>query len=223
MNEQYEFKKWDKMGRLYRPILITEKIDGTNGQINIVPDSEDILDTQDVTIIEDYGIPLEGATMLVGSRKRWLNEQSDNFGFFKWARDNADALAELGPGRHFGEWWGKGIQRGYGKKDRTFSLFNVMRYTLDPSLYKAVWNVGVEVVPLLYAGDYRQAAINIAITDLDINGSKAAPGYDKPEGIVIFHTATNTLFKYTLEGDQHKEGYRPPIYDKIDALQEVIK
>ena len=38
------------------------------------------------------------------------------------------SMTFLVPGRHFGEWWGSGIQRGYGLDEKTFSLFNAYRW-----------------------------------------------------------------------------------------------
>ena len=38
--------------------------------------------------------------------------------------------------------------------------------------------------------------------DLRLRGSKAAPGFMKPEGIVIFHTKSGAVFKKTLEKDE---------------------
>jgi hypothetical protein len=34
-----------------------------------------------------------------------------------------------------------------------------------------------------------------------MTGSLAAPGFLKPEGVVVYHTAGNTLFKATIEDD----------------------
>lgn len=37
-------------------------------------------------------------------------------------------------------------------------------------------------------------------------GSVAAPGFAKPEGIIIFHTASRQLFKKTVEKDELPKG-----------------
>lgn len=171
-----EFKEFPKIKRLYREIIITEKIDGTNAGIFIGEDGE----------------------FLTSSRTRWITPDGDNYGFSAWAHDNKDALLTLGPGMHFGEWWGAGIQRGYGLTKKRFSLFNVSRYAAEnlPSC--------VGVVPVLYTGVFDGQAIKEACADLSLSGSRAAPGFMRPEGIVIFHTANNTLFKYTFDGDGHK-------------------
>ncbi len=64
--------------------------------------------------------------MFIGSRTRWITAQDDNHGFARWVEGNKQELLKLGAGRHFGEWWGSGIQRGYGlqKGEKRFSLFN---------------------------------------------------------------------------------------------------
>jgi hypothetical protein len=87
------FEPFDKIPRLKRGCVVTEKIDGTNAQVYI---------------------PEDGGPMLVGSRNRWITPDNDNYGFARWAYENEAELRKLGPGRHFGEWWGSGIQRRYG-------------------------------------------------------------------------------------------------------------
>jgi hypothetical protein len=170
-----EFEGFEKIARLNREIIVTEKIDGTNAQILIKPDGE----------------------MLVGSRKRFITPENDNFGFAKWAYNNEEELKKLGEGRHFGEWWGSGIQRRYGKTDgdKTFSLFNTSRWADDRPAC-------CDVVPILYKGLFCENAIEDCIADLRHNGSKAAPGFLKSEGVIIWHTALQQFFKVTLEKDE---------------------
>jgi hypothetical protein len=173
------FEAFPKIPRLSREIVITEKIDGTNAQVWI---SED------------------GTTMKVGSRNRWLSLESDNFGFCKWAEENREELFKLGPGRHFGEWWGLGIQRGYGLNEKRFSLFNVGRWTAEnlPACCR--------VVPKLYEGPFDQKEVDVIVAHLAYDGSNAAPGFMTPEGIVIYHTASKQLFKKTLVDDEKPKG-----------------
>lgn len=191
------FFEFPKMGRLSREAIITEKIDGTNEQIYIMEDGK----------------------MLVGSRTRWITPEEDNFGFAAWAQAHRDELISLGVGRHFGEWWGRGIQRNYGMKERRFSLFNVSRWCLagetparipcgDPRIVKmqSVLPPCCSLVPILYRGIFTTDACEIALKDLQVNGSKAAPGFMKPEGIVCFHSAANVGFKKTLENDDVPKG-----------------
>lgn len=216
MNEDYQFEKWGSISRFFRPILITEKIDGTNAQVNIIP-KELIVNDPDAEKIEfiwgeselgEFGI-------LAGSRKRYVTPQKDNYGFAQWVSDNADELTLLGPGRHYGEWWGQKIQRNYGLKERRFSLFNVMRYSLDPSILPSCCNV----VPLLYAGEFGLNHIDMVIKTLEVTGSLAAPGFMRPEGIVIFHTHGKNLYKVTLEGDKHKSEI---LERKLEVMNETI-
>ena len=101
-----DFKEFPKMPRLSREIIVTEKIDGTNAQVAVAE-------------LDGYSSPGavwegDGLAIYAGSRTRWITPEADNFGFAAWVRDNAEELATLGPGNHFGEWWGRGIQRGYG-------------------------------------------------------------------------------------------------------------
>jgi hypothetical protein len=48
--------------------------------------------------------------------------------------------------------------------------------------------------------------VETSLLRLYSRGSFAAPGFMKPEGIVIFHTAGNLLFKKTLEHDDEPKG-----------------
>lgn len=173
-----EFQPWPKIARLNRNITITEKIDGTNAAVFIGEDG----------------------TVAAQSRKRLITPEDDNFGFARWVAANAGALAdELGPGRHFGEWWGSGIQRGYGlaKGEKRFSLFNTARYADAPLDVD-----GLGVVPVLYEGPMSTGFVNSTLTLLGATGSQAAPGFMDPEGIVIFHSAAQQMFKVTIKGDE---------------------
>jgi hypothetical protein len=189
---EHPFTPFPKMARLQREVIITEKIDGTNAQVYITDDGR----------------------MLTGSRTRWITPEDDNFGFAKWARDNKDELMQLGPGRHFGEWWGRGIQRNYGLNERGFSLFNVSRWCLhgktpqqiptgDPRIVKMqdVLPRCCRLVPILRRGINITTMAESALYELSQRGSVAAPGYMHPEGIVVFHVAGNVGFKMTLDND----------------------
>jgi hypothetical protein len=192
-----EFSEFPKMARLSRECIITEKIDGTNAQIYITEDGQ----------------------FFTGSRNRWITPENDNFGFSAWAHAHKEELMKLGPGRHFGEWWGSGIQRNYGltNGERRFSLFNVQRWCLhdkepeqikkiDPRFYLMKFQENlpecVGLVPVLYRGEFSTGFCGIELDRLRINGSQAAPGFMNPEGIVCFHTAANVGFKKTIENDE---------------------
>ena len=192
MTTEHPFTPFPKLARLQREVIITEKIDGTNAQIFITDDGR----------------------MLTGSRTRWIYPEDDNFGFAAWARDHKDELMQLGPGHHFGEWWGRGIQRNYGLDERRFSLFNVARWclhgetpeqipTADPRIVKMqeVLPRCCHLVPIMRRGINITTMAESALYELSQRGSIAAPGYKFPEGIVVFHVAGNVGFKMTLDND----------------------
>lgn len=178
-----EFVPFPKIPRLNRDVIVTEKIDGSNAQLTITDTME----------------------MFVGSRKRWLEptKAGDNFGFARWAYDNEDALKDaLGPGTHFGEWWGSGIQRGYGLEYKRFSLFNTHRW--EGADLSAVHEL--DVVPTLYIGPMTTEAIELCVERLRSSGSHAAPGFMRPEGVIVYHTAARSMFKVLLENDELPKG-----------------
>lgn len=184
--EAIEFNAWPKTPRLNRDMIVTEKIDGSNGAI---------------IVTEDGRVGAQSRNRLVTPGK-----DTDNYGFARWVYENAGELADvLGPGRHFGEWWGSGIARGYGldRGEKRFSLFNVDRYAdLD------LENVdGLGMVPVLLRATFSTTLINLTMMDLARNGSQAAPGWDgMPEGIIAYHTASRQVFKALLEGDNVHKG-----------------
>ena len=63
--------------------------------------------------------------------------------------------------------------------------------------------IGTEDLVTMWPEDRRKELI-----DLRANGSKAAPGFAKPEGIVCFHVAANAGFKKTLEKDEVPKSFR---------------
>jgi len=175
-----EFIPFQKIGRLSRGCTITEKIDGTNASIFID----------------------EAGNFLTGSRTRWITPEDDNAGFSKWAHAHKDELMLLGPGMHYGEWWGLGIQRTYGQTEKRFSLFNATRWSDELGQRPACCSV----VPIVHYGLFDTAQVLEAVEKLRTGGSLAAPGFMRPEGIVVFHHATKQLFKKTLEKDEKPKG-----------------
>lgn len=63
-----------------------------------------------------------------------------------------------------------------------------------------------DVVPVLYQGVFDTEKINTALNNLKTLGSVAAQGFNKPEGIVIYHTAAQLYFKKTLDKDDEYKG-----------------
>jgi hypothetical protein len=174
------FEPMPKIPRLSRDMIVTEKIDGTNASVYI-PD--------DVSAVH------------AASRTRWITVEQDNHGFARWVAEHQDELKLLGPGHHFGEWWGRGIQRGYGLEEKRFSLFNVKRWE-DPATRPAC----VDVVPVLYRGPFSTSMVALELEHLNDSGSRAAPGFMQPEGVVVYHVGGNLLFKKTIEKDDQPKG-----------------
>jgi hypothetical protein len=169
---------------------VTEKVDGTNGLVSVGEDG----------------------LVRAGSRNRWLTVSDDNFGFAAWVEANADEIRKLGPGNHYGEWYGRGIQRGYGLFDRRFALFNVRRWHMVGGT-SPLWGSGnagpfatteapacCQVVPLLGVVE----ACEIEEVLRYFCSSWIVPGYERPEGVVIGHKPSGDLYKYTFGGDGHK-------------------
>lgn len=235
MTTGIEFRAWPKIARLYRDIVVTEKIDGTNAAIGIQEfpfgwhvggTCRGAVDGCDDSGLHDHEMP-ENATLVMGllstddglpvneylvyaqSRSRVIAPgKTDNHGFAAWVHGNAEALvATLGAGLHFGEWWGAGINRGYGlpKGERRFSLFNTSRWSaesfeIDHQCERIPPELGV--VPILYQGEFSTLAVKGAMEQLRLGGSAAALQFMRPEGVVVYHTAANAMFKATLEDDE---------------------
>ena len=172
-------------------MVITEKIDGTNACVVVSEDGE------------------VGAQ----SRNRLITPENDNYGFAKWVWKNADTLREiLGPGHHYGEWWGSGIQRGYGRTngDKTFSLFNTGRWAdeLWRCENEGIKVDGLDVVPLLHEGQLDTAKIAEVAESLRFYGSRlvaAEPGF-AAEGVIVYIPRLDKVFKVLLENDSIPKG-----------------
>jgi hypothetical protein len=183
------FEEFSKIARLSRDCTVTEKIDGTNAQVYVAEDG----------------------TVRAGSRNRWLTIADDNFGFARWVAEHEEELrVGLGVGRHFGEWWGSGIQRRYGLDHKRFSLFNTARWVENrrdgnraPLGEKQQYAPQFcHVVPILYRGLFTTERVGSCIERLRTLGSVAAPGFKNPEGVVVWHEHARVLFKKTLIKDE---------------------
>ena len=178
-----EFKEFPKIPRLNKEVVVTEKIDGTNACV--------------VVVEKEHGQSFADRQVFAQSRNRIITPTSDNYGFAKWVEENKETLKQLGPGHHYGEWWGKGIQRGYGIGEKLFSLFNVSRWgDARPAC--------CSVVPILGRG-MGFNIVEVALNKLKLEGSVASPGFMKPEGVMVFHAGANQYFKAFVENDDlHK-------------------
>lgn len=171
--ELIPFVKFQKIPRWSRNVIVTEKIDGTNGVVHISDNGQ----------------------VIAGSRTRWITPEQDNHGFAKWVKEHEVQLRELGIGYHHGEWWGSGINRGYGLKEKRWSLLNSTKWRESRPAC-------CHVVPILYEGMMNEQAILKCLTDLAQNGSTASPQFKPAEGIVIYHVQGNLFFKKTILHDE---------------------
>ncbi len=169
-----EFEEYPKTARLYSPVVLTEKIDGENMAICISDLGEEIW---------------------AQSRSRIITPTSDCSGFAKWVESNKETLlTDLGPGIHFLEWWGLGIKRGYGMKMKCASLFNTRRFS--GAEFKTP---NLRVVPILFEGEFTDEVVFDCCDKLKRNGSKAAPGFTRPEGVCVFWSHDNSIKKVPFD------------------------
>ena len=163
-----EFRPFPKIARLFTTITVTEKLDGSNAAVVVTEDGE----------------------VLAQSRNRFITpgKLTDNYSFAQWVENNAAALVDLGPGVHFGEWWGEGIARRYSMSRKVFSLFNTERFGDNrPDC--------CDVVPVLFKGEFDHNAVIDAMAKLRAEGSAASPGFMNPEGVMVYHHAAQRYFK----------------------------
>jgi len=234
-----EFKDFRKIPRLSREIILSEKLDGSNGQIFIYSPKDKLkfpfsdesnIPSQD--FIDEYCVYIHPENphveeddklyLFAGSRNRWLKigKQSDNYGFASWVKEHGAELVMLGEGRHYGEYYGKSIQRGYGLDHKRFALFNVSKWH-DKRLEKRLISVDektgeetytevapdcCEVVPILYEGMFDTSVVDYYLDKLAREGSRAVPNFKPAEGICIYHTAAGQYYKKTLVGDDKPKG-----------------
>lgn len=176
-----EFIDYPKTPRLFRKITISEKIDGTCCALYITEDE-----------------------IVAAGRNKFITPENDSFGFATWAHINSKTLREdLGLGIHRGEWAGAGIQRKYGltNNNKTFYLFNTSKWQ-----YTNFITPGLDVVPVLYEGDFSTVYVNSALEMLKAFGSVAVPGFMRPEGVCVYHEAANMVFKVLIENDNLPKG-----------------
>lgn len=167
MDYPVEFQGFPKITRYANAsCIITEKIDGTNACI-VIQDDE-VVATQ--------------------SRKRIITPEDDNFGFASWVRENeAEIVAFMGDGRHYGEWWGAGIQRSYGCKRKWFSPFNVSLFGVERDDWPT--EIGLTPTPVLACCQLPELESFLAewLRELSEFGSYTAPGRGwAAEGVMVY-------------------------------------
>lgn len=169
-----EFQKFPKITRFFdQDVIVTEKIDGTNSLVFV---------SEDLKMIK------------AGSRSRWITPEDDNYGFAKWVEENKDDLKNLGPGYHYGEWWGQGIQRKYGMSVKVFSLFNSSRWSDKQGNRPKC----CDVVPLLFQGSVNDLVTRFEFPNISKAAEKYGVTFEKPEGYMIYFSKEGSYFKVPL-------------------------
>lgn len=172
-----KFTPWPKIPRLSNETYtITEKIDGTNACVAI--------DTENNIVAQ--------------SRNHFIFPNNDNFGFAQWVENNKEDLLSLGPGHHYGEWWGKGIGRNYNQQERHFSLFNCGLWGEHNSNTPKC----CKVVPILEKEtnfEHLFGSLSSCIISLQEKGSHLNLGFMKPEGLIVYAHLTKIYYKVILD------------------------
>lgn len=197
-----EFKSFSEIKALSKmQMYITQKIHGSNAQIFVYEKRTMVRTVSSDAKPEDFAAEFPGKTieiapygedsstlalyfkeldLVCGSRNRWIYPHSDNYGFATFIDQHKDEyIAKLGEGRHDCEWAGPGINSGEGLAQKTVVLFDHWRYKDKPL------PTGAVIVPVLYAGDLDLAKVQETMDLLKIEGSRLAPGFMRPEGVVV--------------------------------------
>ena len=178
--EGVEFTPWPKINRLKSmAVTVTYKVDGTNAAVHI----------------------RDGKLVACQSRNKFITPEQDNMGFANWAYSNADVLSHLGDGIHFGEWACPNIQKNPHKLEKKkFFLFNAHRYEdlmEDEDRRKILIAADIEVVPVLYNGEYDEAVIR----DIMTHHAEIDEGF---EGVIIYFHDFRTYMKRTVRCPEGK-------------------
>lgn len=187
-----KFVEWEKTTRLHSPVVVTEKLDGINGAVIVERLDEDIsVDNINNSFMHNTTGELFIFDVSAQTRSRLVYPGEDSTGFAHWVAERADQLAvDLGvspvdgsPAHHFGEFMKKGL------KAPKFYLFNTGRWA------GVEFNTpDLDVVPVLYEGDYYEGLAEEVLEDLRKNGSRVHPGIPA-EGVCIFWRHNQTIMK----------------------------
>lgn len=183
VQDKSEFKAWREIEKFTGiHVIVTEKIHGANCHVNVVSQPDGSLKA------------------IAGKRTSYVGTQG-LFGFGEFVTSNEKEICEkLGPGRHYAEWTGAGVNGDYGLKNKTAVLFNTRHH--GPKKAAGVLPDRFDVVPVLYDGPYVQEKIDEVLADLKANGSKFSHGYMRPEGVVLFFPLFNAYKKIVFKPEE---------------------
>lgn len=188
-----EFKAFPKIERLGNlKMTITQKLHGSNACIWVFEYTSTNGQSHEPRL-----------SAKAGCRTRWIfpGKTTDNYGFAEWVEKNKEEIIQkLGPGLHYGEWTGPGINSGEGLKEKTLVLFDYHRY--DPNNLPP----NTALVPILYEGPLDLSKVDEVMEDLKTNGSKMVPGFMRPEGVVVSFGGKRYKKVFDAEETQWKKG-----------------
>ncbi len=228
------FPSIERLENIY--CIISEKVDGTNGLIEIHNPGSGCSSEQCTAFPCGVKDCSEEPVIKFGSRNRYITFNDDNAGFANFFRHyearfkdvaadivlkelkvSGETLTECQeqyPLRIYGEWFGSGIQRGYGLKDKFFMPFST--FYAEKLIEYQVPNI---VKPnIMYTGKFSQEIANTCMQTLT-NGSLVIPEFKRPEGIVIHFPKYNFRLKQTFEGSKWEQNIPKAEHDEKPKLQ----
>lgn len=212
------FSSIERLENIY--CVISEKIDGTNGLIQI-----------------DYKYDWNGQRyddhlVQFGSRNRYITTTDDNAGFANYFTPHiasictlAESLINYGDNDNpkqdwpiyiYGEWFGKGIQRGYGLDEKYFMPFS--SFYAEHMIKAGIPNI---MMPnIMYTGKFSLEVVDNCMNRLTSGGFHTLiTNYDYPEGVVIYFPKYNFRLKQTFEGSKWERNITKPEHDKKPKFQ----
>ena len=222
------FPSIERLENIY--CVISEKIDGTNGLIEVAKVGKTEVDIESSPLSSfTYNTETE---VRFGSRNRYITFSNDNAGFANFFRhyearfkdvaadiilkerelagETLTECQEHYPLRIYGEWFGSGIQRGYSLKDKFFMPFST--FYAEKLIEYQVPNI---ITPnVMYTGKFSMEVVSACMQQLKLNGSGIVKDYKQPEGIVIFFPKYNFRLKETFDGAKWKNALPKSEHDK---------
>ena len=229
MSNYASFPSIERLENIY--CVISEKVDGTNGLIEVAKVGKIGVDIETNSAFPSFTYNTE-TQVRFGSRNRYITFNNDNAGFANFFRHYETKLKDIAkdiivaanseasqtnekptegyPFRIYGEWFGRGIQRDYGLKDKFFMPFSY--FYAEKLIEYQVPNI---ITPnVMYTGKFSMEVVNTCMQQLKLNGSGLVKDYKQPEGIVIFFPKYNFRLKETFDGAKWKDVVPKSEHDK---------
>jgi hypothetical protein len=221
LNAWIEFQPNPKVPRLFRSALISEKIDGTSSCVIVQPDGTVQAGSKNrlLTLEQDNF----GFCAWVKQHEDELRALGTGLHRGEWWGSGIQRAYGLKNGeRHFSLFNVSRWNRQIWEENEDARVLHEVRLIAGAKRRAGEWPEGqlpqvtrrefvppppcCEVVPVLSRGVFSSTCVNDCLSRLEGQGSVAMPGYDRPEGVVVFHEASGTFFKVTLENDEQSKG-----------------